>query len=130
MKKNILNILAMLSLFIFGGCEAVGANAATHTRISPAQAIEMMAQDNVIIIDVRNQAEFDGGHIPNAVLLPVSDIELRANEVIPNRDMTILLYCRSGARSSNAAGTLAGMGFTAVYDFGGILSWPGEIVFP
>lgn len=124
MKKNILSILAMASLFVLGGCEL---GAAAATRISPAQAIEMMAQYNVIIIDVRTQAEFDGGHIPNAVLLPVNEIELKANEVIPDKDMIVLVYCRSGARSSNAAGILADMGFTAVYDFGGILSWPGEI---
>lgn len=100
---------------------------AEYKRITPAQALEMMGED-VIILDVRTQAEFDEGHIPDALLLPNTDITQRAEEVLPDKDRTILVYCRSGRRSELAAKDLIQMGYTNVYDFGGIIDWPGEVV--
>jgi len=82
---------------------------------------------DVIILDVRSQAEFDQGHIEGAVLLPVDEIAQRAEEVITSMEQVVLIYCRSGVRSENAARTLSEMGFVNVYDFGGIIDWPYEI---
>ena len=71
----------------------------------------MMDTQDVLILDVREQEEYDSGHIPDAVLLPVGTItEESAAEVIPDRDTTVLVYCRSGNRSKTAAKTLAGLG--------------------
>lgn len=98
-------------------------------HISVQQAKQMMEQGRAtLILDVREQEEFDGGHVPNAVLFPVGKIdEASAAEMIPEKDSTVLVYCHSGRRSSSAAYLLARMGYTNVYDFGGILDWPYEI---
>lgn len=88
----------------------------------------MMDTQDVIILDVREQEEYDSGHIPGAVLLPVGTIdEDTAAEVIPEKDATLLVYCRSGNRSRTAASALAKLGYTNIYEFGGINTWPYEI---
>ena len=66
-------------------------------------------------------------HIPGAVLLPVGSIdEDTAAEVIPEKDSTVLVYCRSGNRSKTASSALAELGYTNIYEFGGITTWPYE----
>ena len=87
----------------------------------------MMNTQEVIILDVREQDEYDSGHIPGAVLLPVGTIdEDTAAEVIPEKDSTVLVYCRSGNRSKTASSTLADFGYNNIYEFGGINTWPYE----
>jgi len=83
---------------------------------------------SVIVLDVREQTEYDAGHIPNATLLPLGQIEQRAAEVLPDKDASILVYCRSGRRSKAGAETLIGLGYTNVLDMGGISSWPYDVV--
>ena len=103
--------------------------ATTEPQVITAQEAEaMMTGEGVIILDVRTQQEFDEGHIKNAVLLPFSEILTRAEEIIPNKHYVILIYCRSGNRSNRAARLLSVMGYTNVYDFGGIINWHGEII--
>ena len=88
----------------------------------------MMDTQEVIVLDVREQSEYGSGHIPGAVLLPVGSIdEKTAAAVIPEKDSTVLVYCRSGNRSKTASSTLAGLGYTNIYEFGGINTWPYEI---
>ena len=88
----------------------------------------MMDQQDVIVLDVREQEEYDSGHIPGAVLLPVNAIaEDSAAAVIPEKDSVVLVYCRSGNRSKTASKGLAELGYTQVYEFGGIQTWPYEI---
>jgi len=99
----------------------------SYTKLSPQEAQEMMNED-VIILDVRTPAEFAEGHIPDALLLPNTEIKQRAEELLPDKEQTILVYCRSGRRSAQAAQELAELGYTNVYDFGGILDWTGEVV--
>ena len=72
--------------------------------------------------------ETAGRLLPGAALLPVGTIdEDTAGEVIPEKDPTVLLYCRSGNRSKAASGTLVKLGYTKVYEFGGINTWPYDI---
>lgn len=97
-----------------------------YTKITQEQAVKMMDTE-AVILDVRSQTEFDEGHIPNAVLLPDSEIKTKAEEVLTDKEQTILVYCRSGRRSAAAAKELIAMGYTRVYDFGGINDWTGEI---
>ena len=119
-------IPVMLSLLLLTGCGG-GENEASYRQISQEEAKEMMDTQEVIILDVREQDEYDGGHIPGAVLLPVGTIaEDTAAAVIPEKDSTILVYCRSGNRSKTASATLAELGYTEVYEFGGIKTWPYE----
>lgn len=99
-----------------------------YRQISQEEAKEMMDTQDVLILDVREQDEYDSGHIPGAVLLPVGTItEDSAAEIIPEKDTTVLVYCRSGNRSKTAAQTLAELGYTGVCEFGGISTWPYEV---
>ena len=87
----------------------------------------MMDTQEVIILDVREQDEYDSGHILGAVLLPVGSIdETTAAEVIPEKDSAVLVYCRSGNRSKQASQKLADLGYTNIVEFGGIKDWTGE----
>lgn len=80
-----------------------------------------------IILDVREQDEFDAGHIPSAILIPYTEIENKAEEIIPDKNKQILVYCRSGRRSKIAAESLAKLGYTNIKEFGGIIDWPYEV---
>ena len=123
--KRMLPLLISL-LLLLAGC---GGNAAdsSYQQITQEEAKEMMDTQEVIILDVQEQDEYDGGHIPGAVLLPVGTIdETTAAEVIPDKDSTVLVYCRSGNRSKTASSTLAELGYTNIYEFGGINTWPYE----
>mgnify|MGYP000079688719 CR=1 FL=1 len=123
--KRMLPLLISL-LLLLAGC---GGNAAdsSYQQITQEEAKEMMDTQEVIILDVQEQDEYDGGHIPGAVLLPVGTIdETTAAEVIPEKDSTVLVYCRSGNRSKTASSTLAELGYTNIYEFGGINTWPYE----
>ncbi len=77
-----------------------------------------------IILDTREQDEFDSGHIPGAILIPYTEIESKAEEMLPQKGMLILVYCRSGRRSKIAAESLSKLGYTNVKEFGGIIDWP------
>ena len=100
----------------------------TYRQITQEEAKEMMDTQDVLILDVREQSEFDAGHIPGAVLLPVGSItEKTASAVIPQSDSVVLVYCRSGNRSKTASGKLAKLGYTEIYEFGGINTWPYEV---
>ena len=95
------------------------------TTISQEQAkARMDSGDPVVVLDVRTQEEYDQGHIANAVLLPLQRIGDSLPAELPDRDAEILVYCRSGNRSRQAAQKLADLGYTAVYNFGGINTWP------
>ena len=115
----------LLPLLLLTGCG--GASADSYQQITQEEAKEMMDAQEVILLDVREQDEYDSGHIPGAVLLPVGTIdEDTAAEVIPGKDSTVLVYCRSGNRSKTASAALAELGYTDIYEFGGINSWPYE----
>ncbi|OUO65623.1 sulfurtransferase [Anaerotruncus colihominis] len=123
--KRILPLLISL-LLLLTGCGGNSADGSYQT-ITQEEAKEMMDSQKVIILDVREQDEYDSGHIPGAVLLPVGTIaETTAAETIPEKDSTVLVYCRSGNRSKTASSTLAELGYTNIYEFGGINIWPYE----
>ena len=108
------------------GCGG-GAGDGSYQQITQEEAKEMMDTQEVIILDVREQDEYDNGHIPGSVLLPVGIIdEETAAAVIPEKDSTVLVYCRSGNRSKTASSTLAELGYTNICEFGGINTWPYE----
>ena len=103
-------------------------NESSYQQITQEAAKEMMDTQEVVILDVREQHEYDSGHIPGAVLLPVGTItEDTAAAVIDDLDTVVLVYCRSGNRSKTASQVLADLGYTNIYEFGGIIDWTYEI---
>ena len=95
----------------------------SYQCISQDEAKRLMDEGNCIVLDVREQSEYDEGHIENAVLLPYTEIDRRAEQVLPDKDALILVYCRSGRRSKIGAQSLADLGYTNVKEFGGIIDW-------
>lgn len=101
----------------------------SYVRISAEEAKAIMDEsDDVIVVDVRTSAEYRDGHIDGAVLLPNETIGSETPDELPDLDAEILIYCRSGNRSRQAAMKLIDLGYTNVKDFGGIIDWPYEVV--
>ena len=99
-----------------------------YEQITAEEAKKIMdTKTEFIVLDVREQDEFYSGHIPNALLLPYTEIESRAEEVLPDKDKLVLVYCRSGRRSKIAAQALANLGYKNIKEFGGIVDWPYEV---
>lgn len=135
MKKTLIFLLCIFSVIFFTSCnstnqessapEALPKDTISYTKITPEEAKNIMDnEDNIIILDVRTQEEFDSAHIEGAILLPYDQISEKASEILPDKNQTILVYCRSGNRSKTASETLVSMEYTKVYDFGGIIDWP------
>ena len=100
---------------------------AEYRKISAAEAHKMMAEAvSYILLDVRTAEEFREKRIEGALLIPDNEIRGRAEKELPDKTILLLVYCRSGRRSANAAGELIRMGYVNVYDFGGIIAWPYE----
>jgi len=111
------------------GVSVTAAITAQYRKISPQLAKEMMdSGESVIILDVRSEAEYEQGHIPGAVLMPNETIDTAIVRQFDDREAVILVYCRSGNRSAQAARKLVSLGYVNVYDFGGIIDWPYETV--
>ena len=101
---------------------------AMYEQITAENAKKIMdSGEEHIILDTREQDEFDEGHIAGAILIPYTEIENKAKEMLPDKDKLILVYCRSGRRSKIAAESLAKLGYTNVKEFGGIIDWPYEV---
>lgn len=101
----------------------------TFEQISPEEAKAIMDDnEEVTILDVRDSVEYREGHIEGAILVPLGELEYAVESEIEDYDATILVYCRSGVRSKAASSILVEMGYTNVFEFGGILDWPYEIV--
>ena len=128
MKKRFLPLLLALCL-VLTGCSSEKKNDAPYEQIDAQAAQTMMKeQPEAVVLDVREQDEYNSGHVPGAVLLPLGTIDAQtAAAVIPSMDTTVLVYCRSGNRSKQASEKLAALGYTAIYEFGGIKDWPYEI---
>ncbi len=134
MKKNTILFFAAI-LFLLTGCASRGqvmdgdGMLNSYKQISQEQAKEMMEKDDGhVVVDVRRQDEYDAGHIPGAILIPNESINKDQPEELPDPDQIILVYCRSGNRSKQAAQKLFDMGYRNIYEFGGITDWTGEIV--
>jgi rhodanese-related sulfurtransferase len=108
---------------------ACGASQASYQQISQDEAMQMMEDESgYIIVDVRRPDEFNEGHIPGAINIPNEEITDKMPPALPDKDQMLLIYCRRGNRSKEAAQKLADMGYTNVYEFGGIETWTGDVV--
>jgi|SRR5690554_6890450 rhodanese-related sulfurtransferase len=111
------------------GFDMATAVTAQYRKISPQLAKEMMdSGDPLTIVDVRTPAEYAQGHIQGAILVPNETISTEHRpEELPDTQATVLVYCRSGSRSAQAARKLVSLGYVNVYDFGGVIDWPYEL---
>ncbi len=101
---------------------------AKYNKITPEKAAEMMKGD-IFLLDARGPGEFKEKHIANAINIPHTEVGEKALLLIPNKDTIILVYCKSGGRSKMAAEALINLGYTNVYDFGGIdTDWKGPVI--
>ena len=147
MKKILCIISAVLCIFltacgdatsigIIGGADgptsimiAEKGEKAMYEQITSEEAKKIMdSGEEHIILDTREQDEFVEGHIKGAILIPYTEIENKAEDMLPDKDAQILVYCRSGRRSKIASESLAKLGYTNVKEFGGIIDWPYEVV--
>ena len=107
-------------------------NKSTETKVryvSMNEIVQIMNEnENYIILDVRTMEEFNQGHIPNAICIPNETINENIINELPNKEQLILIYCRSGNRSKQAATKLEKLGYTNLIEFGGIIDWKGEII--
>lgn len=134
MKKIYVIFTIILSVFIISGCGTVVKDTNVNNdkssviEITTEEAKKEMDKGNVIILDVRTKEEYENGHIVNSILIPLDEIEAEVGNILKDKEQKILVYCRSGNRSSQASKLLVKMGYINVYDFGGIKDWPYEIV--
>ncbi len=100
-----------------------------YSVITQEEAKRIMAENkNCVILDVRRRDEFESGHIPGAICIPNEEILTEPPAALPNKNAVILVYCRSGRRSKEASQKLFDMGYTGIFEFGGIIDWTGETV--
>lgn len=125
MKKYIMIFVSVIMIMGLTGCEKKDMS---YTQISMEEAVAMMAtEENYIILDVRTTEEFAEKHIPNAINIPNETIGSEELAELPDKNQLILVYCRSGNRSKQASEKLATLGYTNIYEFGGINNWTGEL---
>ena len=130
MKKLIILLLAVMMLTACGQ-DKENDQGAVYVNITAEEAKQIMDnEEGYIILDVRTQEEYDEGHIPGAIVIPHEEIAEKAEDVLTDKDLLILVYCRSGRRSKIAAEALVELGYTNIKEFGGIIDWPYEVEKP
>ena len=122
-------VITVLVMLLLVGCSTKNQQEVSYRQISMEDAVTMMeAESGYLILDVRTAEEFVAGHIPGAINIPNEDIGTDRIPELADPNQLILVYCRSGNRSKQASEKLAALGYTNIVEFGGINSWPGEIV--
>ncbi len=120
--KKLLLLLIFIPFIFTVSCASQGV-----IKITAQEAKTMLDSDSsIILVDVRTQEEYDQIHIPGAIVLPVDDITFRADNILPDKNATYIIYCNSGNRSATASQALVDLGYKNVYDMGGIIYWPYE----
>ncbi len=124
-----ITVPVLLVIHIVAAVLLLSSCGASYMQISQEEAMQMMQeQTDYLIVDVRRPDEFAEGHIKDAINVPNEDITDGMPELLPDKDQLLLIYCRSGNRSKEASRKLVDIGYTNVYEFGGINTWEGEIV--
>ena len=139
-KKSIVGAAIILLAVIIGltGCTASAtsspgavpsaAGSSEHKIVTGNEAKALYeANPGAVLLDVRNQNEYDTGHIEDSTLIPVGELESHLSE-LPDKSAVIIVYCRSGRRSNTAYETLCAAGYTNVYDMQQVSNWPDPLV--
>ena len=135
-NMSIISILLLATLLFFvAGCQqdSIGESPAAvgpgYRDITAAELQSLMEEeeDDLLLVDVREPHEYNQGHIPGSILLPLGQLK-DAHEETLDREKTIVLICRSGRRSAEAAIFLSEEGYKSLYNLkGGMLGWPGPV---
>ena len=136
MRKNVILIGIAMAALLLAGCGSAKeqtaegeSKAGEYYQISKEEAAAMMSEESgYVIVDVRTEEEYNEGHIPGAICIPNESIGSEQPAELPDLEQVILVYCRSGNRSKQAAKKLSKIGYTNIYEFGGINSWTGDVV--
>jgi len=134
MKKHLVLITLLLVLALLASCtsgtiDSSNSDKAEYHKINAEEAkARIDSGDDIVILDVRTLEEYNAEHIKGAILIPNETISNMQPELLPDLDAEILIYCRSGNRSAQAAKKLVAIGYIEVYDFGGIIDWPYDTV--
>ena len=124
-------------VFMIAGCGINGTNSTnsekqtkgTYQSLDQSSAKENLnSNKDIVLVDVRTPEEFEEQRIANSILIPDYDIAKLAPRLLPDQEAIIYVYCRSGRRSKAAATTLVDMGYTHVYDIGGIVDWKYDTI--
>lgn len=122
MKKIL--FYSLILIIILSGCSSDNSNKTNDEKVNYVQAKEMIINDGALMVDVRTKDEYDEGHIEGAVLLPVDEItEDSVKKIVDSKDSIMIVYCKSGVRSNQAAIKLKELGYKNVYDLGSISNW-------
>lgn len=121
-NKKLLLAVGLFLLICIAGC---GKGSDLYEQISQEEAKRIMdTESDYIIVDARTEAEYSEGHIDGAICIPNETINDTEPEQLPQKDQLVLIYCRSGRRSKEAAKKLAKLGYSNIKEFGGIITWP------
>lgn len=131
MKRKTIFALSISIALLFTGCgmynrDKITEKETAYHKITAEEAKNKIEKGNVTIVDVRTKEEYDLSHIPEAILLPLDSINYEFSDERLDKEAVLLIYCRSGKRSKQAAEKLIELGYRNVYDFGGIMDWPYE----
>lgn len=133
MKRKKLLGLALCISALFTACSFARNNASDseaenspYHKISAEEAKDMIDSGDVTVVDVRTEEEYNEAHIPGAVLVSNESISSEPPEALPDKDGILIVYCRTGVRSRQASDKLVELGYTQVYDMGGIVDWEYE----
>ncbi len=136
MKMQLLFTVVVLALVvILAGCtnnkqittDSQRKSSELNKSLSPSEAKKRLdTEKDIILLDVRTAEEYKEKHIPNSTLISLDALEAEASKKLPDKTATIFVYCRSGRRSASAYELLRKMGYSNVYDIGGIINWPYE----
>ena len=146
MKKNIIIAIVIIAVLICIGCfiyktnktnKTTKSNSTATTNAAKTNEIRHVSMDDIVkimnenkdyvIVDVRTPDEYKEGHIPNAINIPNETINETIYNKLKDKNQLILIYCRSGSRSRQAAYKMQKLGYTNLVDFGGIINWKGKI---
>lgn len=138
-KKIIYYLVLILLIGVFSGCsnQSIGNSKegststmeVSYNKVTPEEAKEKLENEKeIILLDVRTKEEYETGHIKDAILTPVDNLKEDASKNLKDKETLIIVYCRSGNRSAIAANVLVELGYKNVYDLGGIIDWPYEVI--
>ncbi len=123
-RRAIIIVLIGFLLFVISGCSSPKL---TYQTLSAQQAYSLLqSQKDIVLLDVRTLSEHQQIRIPGSILIPLDSLTNQVEQVIVDKETVILVYCRTGNRSKEAAEILVRLGYKNVSDIGGIVSWPYE----